>query len=71
MPAGARHILEADLDGQYHDCHYETQPKDFVALFKWLYENHEAVQADGRKVWRQADRAEAVQLEKCSLFPGN
>lgn len=59
--ATSRQILEADLDGQYHDCRYETQPKDFGALFKWLYENHEAVQADGRKVWRRADRAEAVQ----------
>ena len=67
----SRQILEADVDGQYHDCRYETHPKDFGALFKWLYENHEAVQADGRKVWRPADRAEAVQLEQCSPSPGN
>lgn len=67
----SRQILEADLDGQFHDWRYETQPKDFVALFKWLYENHEAVQADGRKVWRRADRAEVVRLEQYSLSPGN
>ena len=57
----SRQMLEADLDGQFHDGRYETQPKDFSALFKWLYENHEAVQADGRKVWRRADRADVVQ----------
>lgn len=30
---------------------------EIVDTLWWLYENHEAAQADGRKLWNQADRA--------------
>lgn len=54
----SRGILQADLDGLFFDWSYEKQPRDFAELFWWVYENHEAIRADGRKVWTSAARNE-------------
>ncbi len=47
----SRAILDCDLEGAHYDSEYRHREKDFVELFWWLYENHEAIRADGRKVW--------------------
>lgn len=44
-------ILAVDIDAKFHDWRYRLKPKDYSALFSWLYENHETIRADGRKVW--------------------
>ena len=54
QPGGSLPVGTGRDTGEFEKAVYE-------GLFKWLYENHEAVQADGRKVWRRADCAAAVQ----------
>ncbi len=55
--AVSREILQTDLDALYFDWRYEKQPRDFVELFWWVHQNHEAIQAQGRKVWPPEARA--------------
>ena len=53
-------LLSADLEGQFFDSNFRTQPKDFVEMVSWLYDNHEIIQRDGRKVWSPAERGSVV-----------
>lgn len=47
----SRTILESDVDGAFLDSEYPKQPRDFVRVFRWIFENHEQIQSDGRKAW--------------------
>lgn len=57
-------LLESDLEGLFFDWRYERHPKQVSELFTWLYDNHEMIQADGRKAWT----AEARRLAARSRF---
>ncbi len=46
-----RSMLNTDLDSLLLDAHGRGVEGDFVNLFGWLYNNHELIVADGRKVW--------------------
>lgn len=48
-------LLATDINSIVYGQHFNTQA-DGVALFAWLYENHEAIAADGRHYWPVAER---------------
>lgn len=51
-----RALLDTDLDALFHDTTFERTPRDVAALFGWLCEAHERIQADGRALWTREAR---------------
>lgn len=39
----SRTILKSDVDGAFLDSEYTKQPRDFVRMFWWIFENHEQI----------------------------
>lgn len=48
----SRNLKEDDFIGLFMDSEHEHHEPVFGQAVKWLYQNHEKIQADGRKVWR-------------------
>jgi predicted O-linked N-acetylglucosamine transferase (SPINDLY family) len=52
----ARHLINAQVDRILFEEQPRRFPNDFVDTVSWLYDNHEAVQRERRKVWTYEDR---------------
>jgi hypothetical protein len=48
----SRGLKEIDFNKHFLDSDYVHHEPVFGQAVKWLYENHEAIQADGQKVWK-------------------
>lgn len=55
-------LLEQDLD----ELFFSGDAKEFAEAVRWMYEHHEAIQAEGRHVWTVADRQRVLQTQKSS-----
>lgn len=53
----SRQLIAADIDGIFNDDP-EHPGTGFVDSVQWIYENHEKIKQDGRKLWTVAARAE-------------
>ncbi len=56
----SRHLLATDIDEIFNDDP-EHPGTGFVDTVQWIYDNHEKIRKDGRKVWTVEARAELGQ----------
>ena len=52
-----RALAALDFDATFYDGAFTTQSRDLAELFRWLHAHHDAIRADGRRVWDRAARA--------------
>jgi hypothetical protein len=53
-------LLEQDFERNFRDHEFHHHEKALFNAVQWLYENHEAIQLDGRKVWAVKDQTQPL-----------